>query len=136
MLQPVRPIGALVLASTLLASVLEVGLPGNIALAVDCLTAPNSPAPPNGHWYYRTDRTEQRKCWYLRGNTESSEQNALQVAREAPPENSPRSVSASGKYSLARFKEFMAQHGGATLSDDEVKKLYVEFLEWSRRANN
>jgi hypothetical protein len=60
----------------------------------------------------------------------------VQVAREAPAENSTRSVSQGGKYSLASFKEFMAEHGGANLSDEDVKKLYAEFLEWSRHANN
>jgi hypothetical protein len=136
MLPPVRPIGTIALASTLLASGLEVGLPANVAFALDCLAAPNSSAPPNGHWYYRTDRTEQRKCWYLRANTESSDQSAEQVARAAPPENSSRSAAEVGKYSLASFKEFMTQRGGAKLSDEDVKKLYAEFLEWRRHVNN
>lgn len=135
MLPPVRPIGIIALASTLLASGLTVGLPANVAFALDCLAAPNSSAPPNGHWYYRTDRTEQRKCWYLRANTESSEQGAEQVARAALPENSSRPV-AAGKDSLASFKEYMTQRGGAKLSDEDVKKLYVEFLEWRRRVSN
>jgi hypothetical protein len=133
---PLRPIGAIALASTLLASGLGVGLPANIAFAADCLTAPNSTAPSNSHWYYRTDRTQQRKCWYLRANTDSSEQKAVQVAREVPAESSSRTVPQGGKYSLASFKEFMTQHGGGNLSDEDVKKLYVEFLEWSRHANN
>jgi len=30
-----------------------------------CLTAPNAPAPRDQHWYYRTDRTTNRQCWYL-----------------------------------------------------------------------
>jgi hypothetical protein len=60
--QILRPFGALAFASVLLASGLAVGVPANTALAVDCLTAPNSSAPPNSHWYYRTDRTQQRKC--------------------------------------------------------------------------
>jgi hypothetical protein len=29
----------------------------------------------------------------------------------------------------------MAQHGGARLSDQDVEKLYAEFLEWNRRVN-
>jgi hypothetical protein len=120
----------------LLASGLEVGLPAKTAFATDCLIAPNSPAPLNGHWYYRTDRMQQRKCWYLRADSEPSEQGAVQVAREASSENPSRSVSQAGKYSLASFKEFMAQHGGTKLSDEDVKKLYVEFLKWSGRANN
>jgi hypothetical protein len=30
----------------------------------------------------------------------------------------------------------MAQHGGARLSDQDVEKLYAEFLEWNRRVKN
>ena len=76
-----RPIGTIAFASAFLTSVLGVSVPANIAFAVDCLTAPNSPAPPNSHWYYRTDRTQERKCWHLRTDNGPSEQGAV---REAP----------------------------------------------------
>jgi hypothetical protein len=115
-----RPIGTIAFASALLASGLEVGVPANIAFAVDCLTAPNSPTPPNGHWYYRTDQTRERKCWHLQTDNGPSEQGAVQTAREAP----------------AKPSQSMAQHGGAKLSDQDVEKLYAEFLEWKRRAKN
>jgi hypothetical protein len=130
------PIGAIAFASVLLASGLAVRVPANTALAADCLTAPNSSAPPNSHWYYRTDRIQQRKCWYIRADTEPSEQRAAQTAREAPVVRSSQSGSAAVPYSLASFKTFMAQHGGARLSDQDVEKLYAEFLEWNRRAKN
>jgi hypothetical protein len=45
-------------------------------------------------------------------------------------------VSAGGSNSFASFKDFMAQHGGAKMSAQEVEKLYAEFLEWNRRAKN
>jgi hypothetical protein len=64
-----RPIGIIAFASALLAF----GVPTNIAFAVDCLTAPNSPAPPNSHWYYRTDRTQEHKCWHLQTDNGQSE---------------------------------------------------------------
>jgi hypothetical protein len=131
-----RRIGTIAFASALVALGLVITVPASTAFAVDCLATPNSSTPPNSHWYYRTDRTQQRKCWYLRANNESSEQGAIQVAREAPLGNASQSVSQASKYSLASFKEFMAQHGGAKLSDQDVEKLYAEFLEWSRRANN
>jgi hypothetical protein len=127
-----RPIGALAFASVLLASGLAVSVPANTALAVDCLTAPNSSAPPNSHWYYRTDRTQQRKCWYIRADTKPSEQ----AAPEAPIVRSSQSATAAVPYSLASFKTFMAQHGGARLSDQDVEKLCAEFLEWNRRVKN
>ena len=31
----------------------------------NCLAAPNAPAPSGSHWYYRTDRQKQTKCWHL-----------------------------------------------------------------------
>ena len=49
-----RPIRTIAFAS-FLASGLGVSVPAKIAFAADCLTAPSSAAPPNSHWYYRTD---------------------------------------------------------------------------------
>jgi hypothetical protein len=131
-----RRFGAIAFASAVFASGLAVSVPANTALAVDCLTAPNSSGPPNSHWYYRTDRTQQRKCWYIRADTKPSEQRAAQTAPEAPIVRSSQSAAAAVPYSLASFKTFMAQHGGARLSDQDVEKLYAEFLEWNRRAKN
>ena len=31
----------------------------------ECKTKPGSSAPPGSHWYYRIDRTDQRRCWFL-----------------------------------------------------------------------
>jgi hypothetical protein len=39
------------------------GAPGNAA--DDCVAKPNAPAPAGQHWWYRTDRATQRKCWFL-----------------------------------------------------------------------
>ena len=33
-------------------------------------------------------------------------------------------------------KDFMAQQGHTNLSQEELEKLYAQFLEWSRRAKN
>jgi hypothetical protein len=33
--------------------------------AGDCLAGPNRPPAQGGHWYYRFDRSNNRKCWYL-----------------------------------------------------------------------
>jgi hypothetical protein len=37
----------------------------NWALAGDCLVQPNRQLAPSGHWYYRVDHVNYRKCWYL-----------------------------------------------------------------------
>jgi hypothetical protein len=31
----------------------------------DCIVKPNSAPPQGSHWYYRVDRTANRRCWYL-----------------------------------------------------------------------
>lgn len=33
--------------------------------ADDCLSEPKHQAPPGGHWYYRIDGPNHRKCWFL-----------------------------------------------------------------------
>jgi hypothetical protein len=33
--------------------------------ADDCLAGPNRPPAAGGHWYYRLDHVNNRKCWYL-----------------------------------------------------------------------
>jgi hypothetical protein len=38
---------------------------GAVQAAVECLATPNANTPDGKHWYYRIDRTTQRKCWYL-----------------------------------------------------------------------
>jgi hypothetical protein len=119
-----QPIRAIALVFALLVSGLAVRVPAKTALAADCLTAPNSSAPPNSHWYYRTDRVQQRKCWYLRAANEAPQQTDAQTVQEASPN------------SLASFKNFLAQRGGAKMSDQDVERLYTEFLAWNRRARN
>jgi hypothetical protein len=138
------PIHKIAFASALLGSGLSSSLGAGLAIdvlaspvfAADCLAAPDSSAPPNAHWYYRTDRALERKCWYLRGENQSPERAAVQVAREATSANPPQSTSAAAPYSLASFKEFLAERGGTELSDRDAEKLYAQFLEWRRRAKN
>jgi len=127
-----RPIGTIAFASAFLASGLAVGVPANIAFAVDCLTAPSSSAPGNSHWYYRTDRTQDRKCWHLQKDNRPSEQGAVQAVREAPAKPS-QSVAAS---SPGQGFNVVAEHAAVKLSEQDVEKLYAEFLEWKRRAKN
>lgn len=35
------------------------------AASEQCSARPDSSAPPGSHWYYRIDRVNQRRCWYL-----------------------------------------------------------------------
>jgi hypothetical protein len=124
-----RPIGTIAFAS-FLASGLGVSIPAKIAFAADCLTAPSSAAPPNSHWYYRTDRTQDRKCWHLQTDGGPSEQAAAHAVRETPAKPSQAVAGAPG------FKDSVTQHASAKPSDQDVETLYTEFLEWRRRAKN
>jgi hypothetical protein len=108
--------------STFLVSILGVVALAGTARAADCLTAPDSSAPPNSHWYYRTDRTTQQKCWYLRGAPSGSQEADMKTAQSA----------SAAAPSLGSFRDFMAQRGNANLSDQDVKQLYAAFLEWRR----
>ena len=38
---------------------------GAVRASENCLTSPNAAAPRDEHWYYRTDRATNRRCWYL-----------------------------------------------------------------------
>jgi hypothetical protein len=116
------PTRSIPFVAAFLVSILILALAGT-ARAADCVTAPVPSTPLNGHWYYRTDRTTQQKCWYLRGATAGSQEADMKTAQTA----------SAAAPSLGSFKDFMAQRGNANLSDQDVKQLYAEFLEWRRR---
>ncbi len=78
-----RPFESIALLATLLVIGLGVGAPATTARADDCLAAPNSPAPQSSHWYYRTDRAKQRKCWYLRAADQAARQETTRPTSEA-----------------------------------------------------
>jgi len=131
-----RPIGSIGFVSALLVSNLSVSVAVNTARAADCLAAPNSPAPDNRRWYYRTDRMQERKCWHLGAANQPPQQGAAQTAGEAALAKSSQSVPAAGPYSLASFKAFILHERGTNLSDEDVEKLYAKFLEWRSHAKN
>jgi hypothetical protein len=49
----------------LLATVIALSTDCTTLAADDCLAQPNRPPAQGGHWYYRVDRINNRKCWYL-----------------------------------------------------------------------
>lgn len=81
------PIGSITLVVTLLVGGVGIAVPTNIARADDCITAPNSPAPKGKHWYYRTDRAKQRKCWYLRAPDQPKQPAAQAISETAHATN-------------------------------------------------
>jgi hypothetical protein len=77
-----RAFAPLGLFATLLTSGAVVAAPANTTPADNCLAVPNTAAPPGHHWYYRTDRATQRKCWYVRAPGQPAQQ------ATAPPRKS------------------------------------------------
>lgn len=122
-----RPISSVALISAFQLSIWAVAGPAGAAAAADCLTTPGSSASPNSHWYYRTDRTQQRKCWYLRGADGSPQDDAASTTGSVPT---------AAPNSLENFKAFLAQRGMTDLSDKDVQGLYSEFLTWKSRPEN
>jgi hypothetical protein len=65
-------------------------LPSGSAQAVEeCVEAPNSAPPQGSHWYYRTDRANQRKCWYLGPQGKKLQESASQE-QQPPKEHAQR----------------------------------------------
>ena len=78
-------VGSIAVGAALFMSGARVGMPNSAGAADDCLTAPNASAPQGSHWYYRTDRTNQRKCWYYRAPGEPAQDATAQATPEAAP---------------------------------------------------
>lgn len=65
--------------------------------ATACLSKPNAPPPSGRHWYYRTDRSLNRRCWYLGNIGERTNRRANRGAaasRTASRPSPPPSASA------------------------------------------
>lgn len=64
------------------------------ARAEDCLAAPNASSPTGQHWYYRIDRVNRRKCWYLHAPLRIAHQaHRASAVSDAKIERSPPPVS-------------------------------------------
>lgn len=51
---------------------------GGALHAAECIAKPDKPPPQGEHWYYRTDRTTNRQCWYLGPEGASVQKSATQ----------------------------------------------------------
>ena len=84
MWQTPKAIGPIALFVALIVSGVGIILPADTAYPDDCLAAPNSPAPPGNHWYFRIDWAKKaRKCWYFRALGKSGQQLVAQVTSAA-----------------------------------------------------
>jgi hypothetical protein len=89
---------------------------GSAVAAAECLTEPNRDPPPGSHWYYRGDRTNDRKCWYLRALPAGT------AAASASAAEAPRPAVGQA-----------AQRRRAPLSESDEAALYLEFLRWKEQ---
>lgn len=55
----------LFVSASLAAVMLAATSPGAAPAADQCLAKPKGPPPSGKHWYYQTNRTTKRKCWFL-----------------------------------------------------------------------
>lgn len=86
-----------------LASVVSTAIACVAARAADnCLNEPKHQTRPGGHWYYRIDGPNQRKCWYLgdEGKPVSQSGAPRRLASSSPPPPS-RQTAAAIQSSLA-----------------------------------
>ena len=51
--------------ASLLGTLMAFGLNDAVLAAGTCIEGPNLNAGQGGHWYYRVDRINHRKCWYV-----------------------------------------------------------------------
>jgi len=74
-----------IFASVIISSItMSYGAPA----ADTCRSAPKDNSPEGSHWYYRTDRNTNRKCWYLREESDKVSQSEKQ-SDAAKPKSKP-----------------------------------------------
>jgi hypothetical protein len=86
---------ATMLAALLAALVIPISPGGSAHEVEDCIEAPSSPPPQGSHWYYRTDRVKQRKCWYL-GPEGKRIQNAAPHVQQTASSRAPVEAETAG----------------------------------------
>jgi hypothetical protein len=91
------------------------------AFAIECLPSPQG-AKPGYHWYYRTDRTTNRKCWYLRRIDTSA-------ARRPSRRVQPPADRAGGQPRTSSARRPRPQR-----LDREA--LFEDFLRWQKQQEN
>jgi hypothetical protein len=67
--------------------------------ADDCLSEPKNQTPSGGHWYYRIDGPNHRKCWFLRDDGQKVSQAGSPRPSSPPPP--PRQTAAAIQPSVA-----------------------------------
>ena len=107
---PTRILSQFAVIVALFISGVSLDLQADSALANDCLATPDTSAPQGQHWYYRIDRSNHRKCWYLHATLPLLHRAAFTRAeRYRPPASTGVAASrdpAEGAPSLPEFRTF------------------------------
>jgi len=72
--------------------------PAAVVAAEDCLTEPNAKTSDGQHWYYRSDRGTNRRCWYMKDGADRQAQppSSWDFAQPAAPNFAPRRSEKTG----------------------------------------
>jgi hypothetical protein len=107
---------AIGLATAAVAACAAFALPSASRAAGDCLSAPSGQSPSGQHWFYRVDRENGRKCWYLA-------QVGERVHRTAPVRHAETSRAAPAARSTGeRVASSQSQAAGGKAPDDTALK--------------
>lgn len=114
-----------IVAGTMLLSLVASGIafaapeaaPAAATATTDCLAKPKDETPPGGHWYYRTDRTTKRKCWFVAdASTKSAKVATTKPAQSATSATSAKDVPPSVSNARAEM-----QSPNATPDDEKLQ---------------
>ena len=108
------PTGRLLLLFAHAAPVALMILLNSTAAAADCLSAPNQKPAEGEHWYYRTNRETNAKCWYLHGRDAAT--TGAKPTLQGPQADTDASAQSQAK----------------PLSTSEKQELFRAFLRWNK----
>jgi hypothetical protein len=117
--------------------------PGTASAAPECLIEPNRDPPDGLHWYYRYDRVNDRKCWYMRtviGTVEAPVADPRALFRPGPevPRAATRPTPAAepprAGFRPASLPE--VQRRRQPMSESDEAALYLEFLRWKEQQRS
>jgi len=69
-----------------LAAVITLLSPHRVLAAGDCLAQPSEQAAASGHWYYRSDRVGNRRCWHLVESEPTTQGSDVPISPAATPQ--------------------------------------------------
>jgi hypothetical protein len=88
-----------IISTSLLGALIALCLNGAVPAAGTCIEGPNLKAGQVGHWYYRVDRVNNRKCWYV-ADTQVKTQEGAPSEPTPSPMSTPNSTLSSWFTSL------------------------------------